>query len=123
MSTFQKRADASFSLFIRLRDSEDEFCSCISCGGIQHFTEMDCGHYRKRSHLNTRYDERNCNAQCKNCNEFMDGNEKKYEKGLIKKYGEHIINELKLLSLIEKHIGVYEYIILIKMYKEKARNL
>ena len=68
------RLDKEFSLFIRLRDSSGGYFKCISCGQIKPFEQADCGHYINRQHMSTRFDEMNCNAQCRKCNRFMEGN-------------------------------------------------
>lgn len=60
--------DRWFSLYIRLRDSDaNGYSRCISCGKPVYWKEADCGHFINRRHMNTRYDERNCNLQCRNC--------------------------------------------------------
>lgn len=69
------KLDKEFSLFIRLRDAmPNGYFRCISCGQIKPFEQADNGHYINRQHMNTRFDEMNCNAQCRHCNRFMEGN-------------------------------------------------
>jgi hypothetical protein len=41
--------------------------------------------------MSLRFDEKNCNAQCKTCNEYQDGNIQRYRMGLITKYGEETV--------------------------------
>ncbi len=38
--------------------------------------------------MSTRFSEVNCNAQCRDCNRFDEGNMSGYRQGLIRKYGE-----------------------------------
>ncbi|MCI1681418.1 MAG: recombination protein NinG [Bacteroides sp.] len=86
------RLDNVFSLYIRLRDaSPNGTFRCISCGQIKSFEQADCGHYISRQHMSLRFDEKNCNAQCKTCNEYQDGNIQRYRMGLITKYGEETV--------------------------------
>lgn len=60
--------DRAFSKFIRLRDSDDNgLCRCISCGKLHMWDDIDCGHFVNRRHMGTRFDEKNCNAQCRSC--------------------------------------------------------
>lgn len=62
------KLDKEFSLFIRLRDCmPNGYFRCISCGQIKPFEQADCGHYFSRTHLATRFDEDNCNAECRHC--------------------------------------------------------
>lgn len=44
--------------------------------------------------MSTRFDEKNCNAQCVKCNMLDAGNDVGYTKGLIIKYGPAIVGEL-----------------------------
>ena len=62
------KLDKEFSLFIRLRDAMlNGYFKCISCGQIKPFEQADNGHYINRQHMSTRFDEMNCNAQCRHC--------------------------------------------------------
>lgn len=81
------KLDESFSLFIRLRDSDHQgVCKCITCGDFKHYTQMDAGHFVTRDNMATRWEEQNVNAQCPHCNRFKAG--KQFEHGLAidKKY-------------------------------------
>ena len=90
----QKRLDDLFSRYIRNRDCPNGFGRCISCGAVVTPKNGDCGHYIPRQHIATRYDPKNCHIQCRKCNRMKDGNIEGYTKGLIRKYGEGIIDEL-----------------------------
>ena len=116
--------DRWFSLYIRLRDSDaNGYGRCISCGKVVHYTDADCGHFINRSHMNTRYDERNCNLQCRACNRFDEGNNIGYTRGLIAKYGEKIIDELFVKKhLYRKYTGA-ELALLTEHYKQKVKEL
>ena len=79
--------------------------------------------------MSTRFDEMNCNAQCRKCNRFMGGNMQGYRRGLVAKYGEQ---RVLLLEAKKKHTRKYsdfEYEQLIKYYKalnaklRKEKNL
>ena len=121
-TTLVKSLDIIFSKFIRLRDTPGGFGRCISCGKIITYSDSDCGHYINRKHMTTRYDEKNCNAQCRSCNRFDEGNLQGYRRGLLKKIGE---KETDLLE-VKKHgvstMGVFELGILIKHYKQKVKE-
>ena len=63
-----KKLDKVFSLYIRLRDAMPSgYVRCISCGQIKPFADVDCGHFHSRTHMATRFDEENCNAECRYC--------------------------------------------------------
>ncbi len=89
-------ADRIFSLFIRQRDADSNgVIRCISCGAFRLWRSADNGHYLKRQHMATRFNEINCNGQCKPCNGFEQGNNQNYRIGLVKKYSEKAVQELE----------------------------
>ena len=112
----ENKLDREFSLFIRLRDSENGYFKCISCGKIKPFEQADCGHYINRQHMSTRFDEMNCNAQCRACNRFQEGNMSGYRQGLVKKYGEKRVLLLEMRKNDIKRYSEFEYQALIKYY-------
>ncbi len=61
------KLDKVFSEYIRKRDTRNGVFKCISCGRILPYEQADCGHYINRKHMSTRFDEMNCNAQCRSC--------------------------------------------------------
>ena len=73
--------DKVFSIFIRLRDIDaDGFSYCVTCGKPMTLKTSQCGHFISRRHFSTRWEEKNCAAQCVGCNMFAQG--KQYEFGL-----------------------------------------
>jgi hypothetical protein len=113
-----ERLDKEFSLFIRRRDSQNGFFQCISCGKIKPFEQADCGHYINRKHLSTRFSEINCNAQCRACNRFSEGNMSGYRQGLIKKYGEQKVLLLEMAKNQTVKYSVFELEAMRKHYKK-----
>lgn len=68
-SNWKDLADRVFSQYIRLRYSDREGnCSCVTCGKKMYWKDAQNGHYRSRSCLKYRFNERNCHPQCYNCN-------------------------------------------------------
>ena len=124
--TLKRKLDDVFSIYIRLRDSDQNgYCKCISCGAIYFWKggSMHNGHYVNRSHMSLRYDEKNCNAQCINCNSFDEGNNIGYTRGIIKKYGAEILDILEWKKSQQKKYHPFEYEIMIKEYQQKAKEL
>lgn len=99
------------------------YFTCISCGKIKPFEQADNGHYINRQHMNTRFDEMNCNAQCRHCNRFMEGNIQNYRKGLIAKYGEQKVILLEAKQRLTRKFSDFEYEQLIKYYKALNKKL
>ena len=119
-----KSADSWFSKFIRLRDADDNgYVACIACGKIKHWTKVDCGHFIKRQFKSTRFDEKNCNAECKYCNNFLQGNDINYAKGLEKKYGPGIIEQLEVAKRRTLPMGKFELGVISDHYRDKFNEL
>jgi hypothetical protein len=65
----------------------------------------------------TRFDEMNCNMQCRACNRFDEGNMSGYRKGLIEKYGENKVLLLEAKKNKYRKYSDFEYKELIKYYQ------
>ncbi|MDR2291874.1 MAG: recombination protein NinG [Prevotellaceae bacterium] len=121
---YKAKLDKVFSEYIRLRDADDNgHVRCISCNKFVTWKQADCGHYVNRQHMALRYDEKNCNAQCRYCNRFCEGNMIGYNEGLIKKYGSDVIEYLKIKKHNECRFTAVEYQLLINMYSNKVKEL
>jgi hypothetical protein len=82
---YKDKLDRIFSQYIRLRDADQNgYIRCISCGKIVLWKEADNGHFINRKHMSLRFSETNCNAQCRSCNRFDEGNMTGYNLGMIK---------------------------------------
>ena len=120
---YKDKLDRVFSEYIRLRDSKDGYFTCISCGKVKPYEQADCGHYINRIHMATRYSEINCNAQCRKCNRFEEGNMSGYRQGLIRKYGEQKVLLLEMQKNETKKYSEFEYKALITHYKKAIKKL
>ena len=49
---------------------EDGYCTCITCGDVRHYKEMQGGHFMERGRMNTRLEPLNIWPQCPGCNLF-----------------------------------------------------
>ena len=123
LKSLEKTADKWFSLYIRLRDADENgMVKCVTCGKIAHYKEMDCGHFVTRNHKVTRFREENCNVQCTSCNQFKKGEQYLHGKYIDLKYG---LDTAEYLVHIGKGTSArtrtdFEY--LIGRYKQKARD-
>jgi len=117
-------ADKWFSLFIRIRDTqEDGYCRCITCGRVVTPKECDCGHYVKRQHLATRFSEENCHAQCKRCNAFEQGRDAEYRRKLVEIYGEDKVLLLEAGKRTTSKTSATALKLIEQLYKDKAKKL
>jgi hypothetical protein len=81
-----------FSIFIRLRDANDDgVCKCCTCGKYAFWKGgiMQAGHGVSRNHWGVKYNERNVSAQCSECNakHIGGGRQAEYMQFVNKKYG------------------------------------
>ena len=86
--------DRAFQEYCRWRDADEP---CISCGRFcrPDGNESDGGHYITRGSKALRWNEKNCNKQCKYCNRDLKGNYAGYRLGMIVKYGIEIVDFLE----------------------------
>lgn len=79
------------------------------------------GHFVPRQYNATRYDERNCNAQCYACNMLYNGQPTEYALRLQAKYGDGIIKQLNDLRRTTKQFFIPELEALIEKYKSLVK--
>lgn len=117
-------ADKWFSLYIRLRDADENGCAkCCTCGDYKPVKLMDCGHFVKRQHMATRFNTVNCATQCKRCNGFEQGRDAEFERFLIKKWGSEWIKGLKIQGTLTHKYSQFEIDEIAKHYKIAAVKL
>lgn len=124
-STLMRNADEAFSLYIRTRDSqpyEGRAFRCISCGRILDIEQADCGHYVNRAHMSLRFSELNCNAQCRHCNRFQEGNIQAYRQGLLQKIGEQKLTILEAQKNTIHKISNFELEAIAKHYRTETKR-
>lgn len=118
------KLDRIFARYIRLRDiMPNGYGRCISCGRIKHFGDLDCGHFYGRTHMGTRYDEDNCNAECRGCNRFSSDHLINYQTNLIRKIGMGRFELLGVKSRQAKKWTDFELEALIRHYQREVRRL
>jgi hypothetical protein len=123
IGNLKKRLDKIFSEYVRLRDSDGLGMGlCCTCGKRLHWKSGDCGHFVPRKNSTCRYDEVNCNLQCRPCNRGLERNAS-YAEFIIRNYGEHELRRLKILEHQTKHFSEEELLELIEKYKLKLENL
>lgn len=89
-ASLTKKLDTLVSKFVRLRDLR-----CIVCGKTEN---LQCGHYISRAFFPTRWDLRNCNAQCAGCNIKHEYDPEPYRAAIVGKYGASAPSDLSALS-------------------------
>lgn len=122
--SLKKSLDRVFSRYIRLRDSNElGLCRCVTCGAFFHWKELHCGHFVTRNHLATRWDERNCNAQCVKCNSFNSGEQFKHGQAIDKKFGKGTAEFLQNLGGAKAKVNTLWLKMEIEKVKKKIKDL
>ena len=113
------KAQTIFNRYIRQRDSEDGYFTCISCGQVKAIDLMDAGHYVPvKGSSALRFDEYNVNGECKSCNGFDQFHLIGYRRNLIDKVGERKVIELEQQHRLIKKWSRYELQAIIEYYGE-----
>ena len=100
ISKARKNAWKQFSRWIRLRDAKDsEYVACCTCGIVKHWKQQQAGHFIPQAQGNAvRFDERSVHVQCYRCNINLGGNGPEYYPYMLERYGQEVIDDLKLKS-------------------------
>jgi len=124
ISKLKKELDKWFSLYIRLRFATDEgLAQCYTCGKVDHYKRLQCGHFMSRRFHSTRWSELNCQVQCVKCNMYGQGEQFKFGINLDANYGEGTAEELQYEARkIVKYTRV-DYVEQIGYYKSIVENL
>ena len=101
--------DRYTSLIVRRRDGR-----CVTCGTTQ---GLQCSHFYSRRYLSTRFDLRNCNAQCARCNRRHNQDRQAYERYMRKAYGPGVIAELDGLRMSLVKMTDAQLLELLERYK------
>ena len=114
--------DKYCSLITRISAS-DKFgvANCFTCGKRLPWKMLDCGHYKSRQYIGTRFDFDNVRPQCQECNRINRGNLEKYRFFLEKEIGEKKVIALEAKKL--KKITTPELEDLLKEVKEKYKKI
>lgn len=118
-----KKLDQVFSLYIRLRYATNEIAECYTCGKVDHYKKLQCGHFMSRKYYATRWDEDNCQVQCYSCNVMRYGEQYKFGLRLAKE--KQLDLPEKLLAKTRKITKFSDVDIkeMIDLYKEKVQDL
>jgi hypothetical protein len=81
--------DRLVSVIVRRRDRR-----CITCGTARN---LQCSHFHSRRYLATRFDLRNCNAMCAECNRRHNSDPEPYLNFMYERYGAEVVAELEAL--------------------------
>ena len=94
-SKLVKKLDNIFSQYIRLSNSKNGNCTCVTCGKVGDWKNggIQAGHFMSRKHYSTRWNEDNVKPQCIGCNMFKAGEQYKFSLYLGGKLSEELLQK------------------------------
>ncbi len=131
VSQLKKKLWPIVSQYIRQRNADFQgYVSCVTCGKVKHWKEVDAGHFIDGRRNAIVYDPRNIHAQCKPCNggflnnKTIDGLEldaravkARYKDFMVKTYGEATVDNLIILNKSLYQFTVPELLSMIDNFK------
>jgi len=108
------------SRYVRLRDTVDGVCQCITCPKSGHPKDFDCGHFVTRDKYNLKYHEKNAHAQCTACNMYGKGEQAAHAAALDRKYGFGTADTLRALGTRSGRLKGYAAAALAAEFKIKT---
>jgi 5-methylcytosine-specific restriction endonuclease McrA len=116
-----KKLDNIFSQYIRLSNSKNGNCTCVTCGKVGDWKNggIQAGHFISRKHYSTRWNEDNVKPQCVGCNVFRYGEQYKFSLYLGKKKSKELFDK----SLIITKFASYELEDMIDHYSDEVKKL
>lgn len=114
---YKKKCWELFSQKIRQRGA-DEYGNntCVTCGKVKHWKELQAGHFIDSRNNTVLLDERLVFPQCYACNVGLHGNKIQYWKYMRKKYTEKQLYEFENLKFTISKISP-------KQWEEKYKQL
>lgn len=125
LSTAKKTAWSWFSQWIRLsRADQNGYVQCYTCDAIEHYKDMDAGHWLPRTRGNSVFfDENNVRPQCKTCNQGRAGMTHIFTQNMIAEFGPEIVEEMeqKASQIVKYSLSDYDRIA--KEYRERVKEI
>lgn len=119
-----QRADKYFSLAVRAYYANDQgYIQCCTCNNWKHWKKIDCGHFRKRGNMNTRFVFQNVGPQCRKCNRFHGGRDYRFGKWIDKQFGEGTADKIEMMSRQKSSLGKAELDEIAQQYYEAYKKL
>ena len=104
-----RQLDIWTSMIVRRRDQ-----MCVTCGARQ---SLQCSHFYSRRYLNIRFDLRNCNAMCVECNRRHNLDPRPYLAYMEAHYGPEVVAELRELKMSLQKVSDEELRRLLEEYE------
>ena len=95
MAKLKAAAARDLQKAIRMEAASDSgYCTCVSCGKIDHYKKMHAGHFVSGRSNGVLFDERNIAPQCPRCNLWLSGNQEMYYQYMLECHSQEVIDEI-----------------------------
>jgi hypothetical protein len=112
------KVDKLFSRYIRQKHANSGgWLDCVTCGQTMPWEESQAGHWIKRGHHSTRWDERNVAPQCPRCNLYLNGAQDEFAAYICRTHGEDVLHDLVRLKHTTKKWTMAELRELVEQFK------
>ena len=111
------KVDRAFSRYIRQKHAVGGWVECVTCGARMPWEESQAGHFVKRGHHATRWDERNVAPQCPRCNMHLNGAQDEFAAYIVRTHGQDTLEELLRLKRTAKRYGMADLRELLELYE------
>lgn len=123
LQKIKKKADKITSEWVRRKNAVNGLVACYTCGKVNLWKKMQCGHFVSRNNSATRYDLDNLRVQCAGCNVWGRGRYDVFADKLMKELGTR-----KFKKLLEKGRSTHQLTIkelegIIAKYADSISNL
>lgn len=98
LSHLIEHADWVFSNYVKLKKSKNQRAQCFFCRIEFPITMLDNMHFRKRVHMNTRFEIDNCNPGCRQCHQRFGDDDVVYGARLDMIHGDGFADSLRQKS-------------------------
>jgi hypothetical protein len=113
-----RKVDKAFSRFVRQSHANHGgWVECVTCKQALPWEQSQAGHFVKRGHAATRWDERNVKPQCARCNLYLDGAQDEFAAYIVSTHGTDALHELLRLKRTEKRWTMAELRALLEHYE------
>lgn len=109
VSTLKRKAKTIFNAWIRERDREGDYFTCVSCRKKKRIikskgqSNFHAGHfYPAGQYESLRFDEVNVNGECSACNYYSGDHLIGYRKSIIERHGEKELERIEMLAAYSK---------------------
>ena len=110
-----------FSEYVRRSEANaDGYCKCCSCGKIDHWKNMQAGHYIHGTSFSI---PELVHSQCPICNGYGHGNLVLYKEYMLNLYGQKMLDRLEFLAKRPHIYSEFELKKLKELYAEKIEGL